>query len=145
MRSFADVATKAMERHSLTRAKGHHIQPGVLTVSEIRCRNIKATSKMSSSLKPYVQLTCGSVVRRTAALINVNDPYFTECIHIIVRDGLTAGRSLVFKMCKHVADEFFLLVFVHVPTELVIRVMDEYTWMDDVCVGKFILGISCSR
>lgn len=96
VKSFADVAVEKMgaKFHSL-RGKmtpsGRSIKPGVLTISEIRCRNIKSTSKVSNTLKPYVVFTCGSVVRRTMPQINMNDPYFTECFHIIVRDGITAG------------------------------------------------------
>jgi hypothetical protein len=41
---------------------------------------------------------------------NLSEPHFEECFHLIVRDGVTA--------------------------ELQLRVMDEYKWVDDVCVGK---------
>ena len=47
-------------------------KPGVLSISEIRCRNIKSTSKMSSKLKAYVSATCGSTVKRTLVSIDID-------------------------------------------------------------------------
>ena len=41
---------------------------------------------------------------------NLSDPNFEECFHLIIRDGVTA--------------------------ELKLRVMDEYKWVEDQCVGE---------
>jgi hypothetical protein len=136
-RSFADVTAKAMgaKFNSLrgkTTPSGRSIKPGVLTISEIRCRNIKATSKVSNTLKPYVVFTCGSVIRRTLPQTNMNDPFFTECFHIIVRDGVTAGVSV---FLFSLASSSQRLLLDDLISELSVKVMDEYTWMDDVCVG----------
>lgn len=94
-------------------------KPGVLTISHIRCRELRSTSMLSSNIKPYVIATIENNVKTTEVKSNVKDPCFEETFNFVVSDARHAVLQL------RVMDEFKMLVV-----------------KQNVCLGEVYINIS---
>jgi hypothetical protein len=120
------LATASLITNGLIKAKNNAIasirdkkgneKPGVLTVSHIHCRNLRSTSMLTSTVKPFVVATIENVSKNTLVQSGIKDPSFDETFNFVVRDASSAVLRL--------------------------RVMDEYKLVKNVCLGEIYINIS---
>lgn len=78
---------------------------GVLTVRNIRCKNIKSSSLLSNDVRPYVKCSVGGDNKVTEIQRGEMDPLFHEVFHFVVRDATAALLVLqVFDQCTYTKD-----------------------------------------
>ena len=95
--------------------------PGILKISNIKCRNLVATRSMTHSFKPYVSVSVinqNAMVQKknTSKKHNIRDPVFEEIYNFVVDSASMSSIHL--------------------------RVMDDYVFMSNVMLGDIHIDIS---
>lgn len=86
------------------------VSNGVLTISQISCQKLRNNnSTFGGGIKPYCIFTAGGSSKQTKVQ-HMADPKFDENFHFMVKDGSSGS--------------------------LVIKVMDQYKFVKDQCIGE---------
>jgi hypothetical protein len=96
---ISDMATAAVEavaqahskrlQHSQALAQQQSLHPGVLTISGIHGKNFKIDNSFTSTLRPYLVVSVGTVKHKTAIQKDYSNPYYTESFNFIVLDPMS--------------------------------------------------------
>jgi hypothetical protein len=76
---------------------------GIVTVSNIHLRNLKATTLLFTSLKPYVEVSLLGKSKRTKAQPGTTLPHFPETFSFVVRDPETVKLRVVVRNKKKIS------------------------------------------
>lgn len=97
--------------------KRGNVVGGVLSVNHMSCRNLeKSTRKMTRNLRPYIEVSVDSQVKRTESKSKVKNPCFKETFNFLVADANVG-----------------IIKF---------KILNEFSLYKDVCIGRFSVDVN---
>lgn len=90
---------------------------GVLSVTHMSCRNLeKSTRNLTRKLRPYIEVSVENQVKRTESKRKIKNPCFEETFNFLVVDANVG----VIKF----------------------KILNEFSMLKDVCIGRFSVDVS---